>query len=483
MTSIADLPRQTSASRTLPRLPQAYRLPLPAAIYLITVITPIWFTLGPLSLNLQRFFLLFMTVPLLINLFSGRYGRILPTDILFVCFLVWMGIGFSITTPDQLVTLTGSLGIEFIGGYLVGRAYINTKERFFAMARWLAIILVLFAPLAIFEALTGRPLVQETLRRVPSITTVSINPIDRRMGLDRVQGFFVHPIHFGLFASVAFSLYFVGMKNVLSPLWRWLGGGLILLNGFLALSSGALLAIFMQLFLILWATVFANQTWRWRLLLALAALAYIVVDLLSNRSPLNVFMSYATFSAHNAYWRSIIFEWGLRNVLGSAEHDIPSAWLVGIGMADWVRPEFMRSTSVDNFWLVLAMRHGIPGFLLCTLGCVMALFAIMFRNFDGNTALLQIRRAWVFTFIGLSFTLATVHVWSTVFSFVFFVFGAGMWLLITPPQPAGASPDGAPDPESDIGDGRGQPAYSRYAAQHSRRNAVPIPPLSQEKPR
>ncbi|MEO5953666.1 MAG: O-antigen ligase domain-containing protein, partial [Chloroflexia bacterium] len=130
-------------------------------------------------------------------------------------------------------------------------------------------------------------------------------------------------------------------------------------------------------------------------------------------------------------WRAIIFDWGMKNVWGSP--------FVGIGMNDWVRPSYMTSGSMDNFWLVMAVRYGIPGFLLLATGYALAVFRILRRDFSTDIVLAQIRRAWVFTFLGLSFTLSTVHIWTNIYSFVFFMFGAGMWLISAEPQDSSAS--------------------------------------------
>jgi hypothetical protein len=216
-------------------------------------------------------------------------------------------------------------------------------------------------------------------------------------------------------------------------------------TGFLGLSSGAWLAILLQVALIAWATIFDRIKWRWWLLMGLFALAYVVIDILSNRTPIRVFMSYATFSAHNAYWRGLIFEWGIANVLGSAEKAIPASPIFGIGMRDWIRPHFMNSGSMDNFWLVLAVRYGMPGFLLMAIGYAIVIGRVIRRDFSNDPVLSQIRRAWVFTFLGLTFTLCTVHVWGSVFSFVIFMFGSGVWLISAEEERSVTSTPRAPD--------------------------------------
>jgi hypothetical protein len=434
------------------------KLPVPVVLYLLTVVLPIGFDVGPLALTSLRMLLLIMVLPLLGKLFAGHYGRVFLTDILFLAHILWATVALAANNPTLVVQQIGSVGVEFIGGYLIGRAYIRTQEDFFALCRWLIFLVLCTAPFAVFEAKTGRPLVIEFLRKLPGLTSVSIVYIEARMGMERVQAVFAHPIHYGLFCSVAFSLAFVALRDITTNGWRYLSSVIVAGCGFLALSSGALMAIVLQISLILWSSIFAKVKWRWWLLVALFGLAYVVVDALSNRDPLRVFMSYATFSAHNAYWRGIIFEWGMKNIWANP--------IYGIGLNDWVRPWYMYSGSMDNFWLVMGVRYGIPGFVLLAAGYAWAIFLVMRRNFEASALLTQIRRAWVFTFLGLSFTLTTVHVWTNIYSFVFFMFGAGMWLIKAEPTPT-ADPETNLAPQSTVA-GRGL-VYSRFAPKVTRK--------------
>jgi hypothetical protein len=189
----------------------------------------------------------------------------------------------------------------------------------------------------------------------------------------------------------------------------------------------------MHIFFIVWGAIFLRTGKAWILLLILAAIAYVLIDLLSNRTPIRVFFSYATFSPHTAYWRGIIFDWGMRNVWANP--------LFGLGLNDWVRPSFMSSGSMDNFWLVMAVRYGIPGFLTIAAGYAIAMWRVGRCDFSGDAAMILLRRAWMFTFLGLTFTLCTVHIWTSLYSYVFFLFGAGMWFITaqTTPDPAGSS--------------------------------------------
>jgi len=437
LTSSSEIPRQgrrVQAALQSAAEPAA-RLPRPVVLYLASVLLPVLFNAGSLALSLQRVFLLVMVVPLTVNLLRGRYGRLMWTDVLFFLHIGWATVALAVNNPDRVIQNMGSTSIEFLGGYLIGRAYIRNAEDFIAFARLFVFLVLCTVPLALHEAVTGRPVIIEMIRSLPGVTSVGIVNIDPRMGLERVQALFAHPIHYGLFCGTAFSLAFVGLRGILSDTMRYLMSAAIGLCVFLSLSSGALLPLVLQIGLILWAGALRSVRQRWLILLGLFMLAYVAIDLFSNRTPIKVFMSYATFSAHNAYWRGLIFEWGMVNVRANP--------VFGIGLNDWVRPFFMRSGSMDNFWLVNAVRYGIPGFVLLALGYLPALWWIGRRDLDADRRLWQIRRAWMFTFFGLTMTLCTVHVWTAVYSFVFFVFGAGMWLLRA--EPATASPGTSPD--------------------------------------
>ena len=401
--------------------PTTTLLPFLVRFYLLMTVLPILFNVGSLVLSGQRTLLLLLIMPLTFRLLRGAYGRLIWTDYFFFLYIVWATVAIAVNNPDRVLQNVGSTGIEFLGGYLVGRAYIRSMDDFLALIRFLAILVCITFPFALFETLTGRPILIELLQKIPGFTSVAILNIEARMGLERTQVLFAHPIHYGLFCSAAFSLVFVGLKGLISTTRRYLTAAIIGVCVFFSLSSGALLPILLQIFLIFWVYFLRDVRQRWVILFGIFAVIYVVIDLLSNRAPIGVFMSYATFSAHNAYWRGIIFEWGMMNVWANP--------IFGLGLREWVRPFFMRKGSVDNFWLLNAMQYGLPGFLLLMTGYLPTLWRIGRRNFDADPRLWLLRRAWMFTFAGLTLTLCTVHVWTSIFSFVFFLFGAGMWFL------------------------------------------------------
>ena len=138
------------------------------------------------------------------------------------------------------------------------------------------------------------------------------------------------------------------IKAAIAPL-------IVIAATFFSLSSGPFTALATQSGLIGWDKLTSKIKYRWSLLAGLFAFAYVTVDLLSNRSPVQVFISILTFNPRSAWNRMNIWHYGTAEV---GRHPI-----FGIGLGEWERAEWM-SRSMDNFWLVIAVRHGLPGFIL-----------------------------------------------------------------------------------------------------------------------
>lgn len=398
------------------------RLALPVTLYLIGVLTPIYFNIGPIALSTMRVVLLVYFIPFAVLVYTGQRGRLNLADIFLPLHAFWTFLSIAVLNPDRVLQFVGSTTLEFFGGYLVARACIRGPDDFVRLTKVLAwtIILVLM-PLALFETLTARPILVELLAKVPGIFTVENVIMPDRLGFDRAQTLLSHPIHHGFFCSIAFSLVYVGLRDEIPDTRRFIMAALVAFTTFWSLSSGAILALAMQFGMILYYRVTRTIPRRWLLLTLIFVAAYVVVDLISTRSAMRVFMTYATFSPYNAYWRAEIFKWGMHNV-----------WLnpvFGIGMANWIRPSWMFSPSVDNYWLLLAMRHGIPAFVLMAIAVLGSMYAVARRDFSADPRLNRLRRAWLFNMVGLIFTLATVHIWTAAMSFYFFVVGAGMWMI------------------------------------------------------
>ena len=84
---------------------------------------------------------------------------------------------------------------------------------------------------------------------------------------------------------------------------------------------------------------------------------------------------------------------------------------------------YMVSGSMDNFWLVMAVRYGIPGWFFVTAGYAYAVIRIGLHKCGEDAQLQRLHLAWMITFGGLTFSLVTVHVWTNLYSFRVFCAG------------------------------------------------------------
>lgn len=438
------------------------RLSVAVALYFLMIALPIQFNLGPVFMTGIRAVLLVTIVPLTIRLFSGQLGRVLPTDVLLLIYSVWCILVLLINSPSYAVSFGGSYVLEVYGSYLLARNYIRTPEQFRAMCRGLFAVLIFTLPFAIYETQTGRALIPTFISKLPGVYSWGdfYNFLaGRRLGLERSQVIFSHPIHYGLFCASLISLALVAFKGLVGAPRRYMLGLLVCVGVICSVSSGAILPMFLQIGLMFWAWTFSRARHRWVILCGLVSLCYVVVDMLSNRTPVTVFLSYAALSAETSYGRIYIFEWGMNNVWKNP--------YFGIGMNDWERPSW-KSASMDNFWLLTTVRYGIPGFLLLSTAYLAVVWKAMRRDFGDSGPTWQFRRAWVFLQVGMILTLCTVDVWSTALSYVFFLLGSGAWLVST--QPDAAPPNEAVD-QAMVPPGRLGTSYTRFGGRRARQGA------------
>jgi O-antigen ligase len=157
--------------------------------------------------------------------------------------------------------------------------------------------------------------------------------------------------------------------------------------------------------------------------------AYVIVDILSNRSPFEVFISYLTFNTASAYNRVLIWQFGTAEIF---RHPF-----FGIGMNEWTNPWWM-SQSMDNFWLYTAVRHGLPALLLLA-AAILSIFAALAGLKRLDPVIHRYRLGWMISLCGLVVAGATVHYWHNMFCIFMFILGSGVWMLDHRPRSTAAA--------------------------------------------
>lgn len=252
--------------------------------------------------------------------------------------------GFPIVVTRGVATM-----IDLSTAYLIGRSSIRSHED---VQRFLILVLpgVALTGLTVFlESVLQRPLVRPV---IAGLLGKSAGAIDMRvrLGLMRGSGPFYHPILAGTFLTSFLALYWYSFRSMRR---LRIGGILAGLSGFFTMSSAALIAIVMTFAGIGGMWIQRNSRIPVFVLAALGAVAaYIALLFASNSGPLSIFIRYLTISSDTAFYRRKIWEFGVIEV---QNHPI-----FGIGQREYERPAWMVKDSVDAYWLLLSMQHGLP---------------------------------------------------------------------------------------------------------------------------
>ncbi len=397
-----------------------HRRPWIAIFALITLMLPISVDAGSLHLTPSRTYFLVTSPFLLFGLVTGKYGRFNGVDGLVLGYMAWRTMIPFIHNPDVALQYAGSNTVIFLGGYLCARCSIRSANDFRIAAKLLGAFVIFSVPFAISEAMTSRMIIPRFLEMIPFITSVSDVNYRPRMGLNRVQFVFAHPILYGLFCSLGVATYFTAMKGFILGIRRWIFSGLMVLAVFLSVSSGPFLATLVQLGLLVWAFLLRNVETRWKILGGIAVVIYIILELASTRPAIYAITSILSFDPATANVRKILLDYGLAQVARTP--------ILGIGFNKWDLPVYM-SGSLDNFWLANALVFGVPAFLLYFASFLWALISVGKRDFPRGSPLANIRLGWGVVQVSVMLTLATVYIWSELASLVMFVLGSGIFLL------------------------------------------------------
>ncbi|MFO1006186.1 MAG: hypothetical protein U0929_09515 [Planctomycetaceae bacterium] len=394
----------------------------PAALFILALATPpeLSVNAGGLRISAYRAVLLLSFLSSSRRLVGGKAGDWHGADGLMLLHSAWAMLALiAYAGVGQGLETGGIYFIEAMGAYLLGRCYIRNASDFAAMSRLMFLIVVVMSGFALVESVTGQHFIRETSRAV--LGGPSLVPIEPRMGLHRAYGSFDHPILFGIFCASSFALAFYLTEPHSRFKSKWLRTVFTVGGTFFSLSAGAFSALGIQIFLVGWDLMTRGVGRRWSILGGIFATIWTVISLSSNRSPVKVFLTYFTFSPGTGYNRIRIFDCGTAEI---ARHP-----LLGIGLGDWERPEWMVSGSMDNFWLATAVRYGLPAFLALA-GALLWLSLSMSSLNYASKEVQSSRAAWLVCMIGLSIAGSTVHYWNALFCLFAFLLGSGAWLAL-----------------------------------------------------
>lgn len=377
------------------------------------------FSLGSLDLPPYRMLLLLAAVVVPLSLAAGRLklttadylvgffalglaATILVNHGLFESFLTYSTQGAVSSIGYEAAA---SSVLETAGAYFLARATVARPRHFQAVMAtfgWVTLFVCLFAAL---EAATGRNMFG--IYQGSGVGEV-------RFGLHRAAGPFPHSILWGVFAAASFA-YFAARtiqgRGALSPIFVLAS----LVGVATSVSTTAVLAVLIQAGALAWAYV-APVRHKWTALAFCLAVFFVFVELASPRGAVEALMSRMSFSQWNGYIRLIQWEHGWANVMGHP--------LTGLGFNDWARPEWLAA-SIDSYWLVLAVRHGlvVPLLLVASIVAMLARAGQASRRSDATPWRRTMIRVWAVTVVAIAVSGISVHFWAQSVVLLFFLMG------------------------------------------------------------
>lgn len=336
----------------------------------------------------------FAYVPKLFHDKQGTRGVAL-LDFLIVLHCLWVFLALGVVHDASKALESGGIYvIELFSFYAFGRVLARNPAHLIRFLEMLFVVIGFSAILAWIEALTGVNVVYKIL----GMTYYRL--ADPRMGLERASVYMPHPILYGLFTSMMMGLIVYSIKRN-----RTKTSIVFVLATFPALSSAPLLSLAVQLIAYIYDNVMKQVKARWQQLVITLVLLLLVISTFSDGGIISVIINNLTFNPQTGHYRMAIWDYGSAEVM---RHP-----LFGIGFNDWVRPVWMYSSSVDNFWLLTAMRYGFPCVLLLIVLLLMIVQKMLTKDYK---QLNGVRTGWIISFVGIVLVGSTVHFWANAFS-------------------------------------------------------------------
>ncbi|MFN7224031.1 MAG: hypothetical protein ACK4MS_08430 [Paracoccaceae bacterium] len=415
------------------------RSPVPIFLLVILVImVPIEFSLhlGSIFLTASRAYLIvlfFMILPYLGTL------RLRLFDWFFIGHVAWTCVAYMLIYPlGQAIEMAGSYFLEFLVVYMAARIYLQRVEQMRAVVILLFVLATISAAVALPEALTGIRFVHDLGTALTGITYRFSG--EMRMGITRAASFFEHPILYGIFCASVFSLTWFTS----TPVQRAYRAPILIGATWLSASSAPLLTLLVQILLIGLEYVTRKIKRRDKLFAWVAGGFVLIVETLTGRGVVGI-VTMMTLNPGTAYTRRAQWNFAIDDVLRNP-------WF-GFVPGRYTRP-FWLAPSIDNWWLLIMMRSGIPSLILLALSALFLWIAIARRE-GGPVLFSQLRTGWGLMMIAVILGAATVTFFGKLQPlFAFYMgFGAALASCLLPQ---------AGDAEPQVPTGRGGLVYTRF---------------------
>lgn len=445
-----------ASSRTLP--PEPAKPPTAILLFLILVImVPIEFSfrLGTLFMPVSRIYLIILTFMILPKLGSLKLQIF---DWFFIGHVMWACAAYvKVYGVGGSIEMSGSYILEFLVVYLATRIYLQRVDQMKSVVLLLFLLTVISGLVAWPEAFTGVRFVHDFASSITGMTYRWSG--EERMGITRAASFFEHPILYGVFCASTFGLVWF----ISTPAQRVYRAPIIAVATWFSASSAPLLILAIQILLI--GVERFTRTFRRRdKLLGWGVAAFSAfMQIFTGRGVVGLAML-ITINPATAYTRRAQWQFAIDDVMRNA-------WF-GFVPSTYTRP-FWLAVSIDNWWLLIMMRSGIPSLILLALSALFMWIAIARRETE-DLLFKNLRTGWGLMMIAVILGAATVTFFGKAQPlFAFYMgFGSALATCVLPKK-------GEPEASSEVGGTTSRytrfPAKDGLARAHGRNeNALPL---------
>ena len=373
-----------------------------AWLTLIACTTPAAMTIfiGGSKFTPGRVAICLLLFPALFELF--RKGRHLILSDLLVCLTsVWI-VAATFSADPESWSSGFALVVEFLGGYIVARAFFFGRPALEAFIGALKFVTIVVIALAALEHLTQHIVTYNLVAALWGLP--SFGP-EYRYGMLRAFSTFPHPILYGTFCVVAGAVFLYSERSLPG---RVLYTGGCFFGCVLAVSSAPLMSFMIVLAVYFYDRLLRRYPWRWYLLVTVSIVLFAVVFAVANK-PVSWIVSHLTLDPSTGYFRVATWD--------SAFYYIGLSPYVGYGFEAYGEVgDFFGNASVDSVWLTLALRFGIPAIVFLFLANV----AAFYRSGEGagdrrrDPYMSRMRTAFTLVLVVFMFAGLTVHYWNNI---------------------------------------------------------------------
>jgi hypothetical protein len=394
--------------------------PLPVLLFVLSMVLPIEMSvyIGPIFMTPSKFIYIILMPVVLVEFFKDRDKY--TFDLMFAIMVFWICLGYVVKLGSGGLQPLGQAFLEITIPYLVARQYLTTQDILKKFIFSVGAIVLVLAILAIPEGL----LHSRYLHMIPRMVTGIVYDMqaDTRLGLLRSASTFENPILFGLFSASMFSMIVYGVNSARYKIF--FASGCIIAT-FLSLSSAAMLLLVFQISAVIFEHKTVKVPRRTLIVTLILSVLFLFIEVASNRGIVRVVISNLTFSPHTGYYR--LLQWDF------AQDDVRRYPVWGMPNVEaWTRPYWMTA-SIDNNWLLSAMKNGIP-----VVSLVFAIFAtLVVKNYrrkrrTPDVGLRRLMTGWIIAILAIFMGGWTVALFGKMQPMLYFMVGMGAAILRMP---------------------------------------------------